>query len=246
MEAFVASNEGQWDVIKRVIDEFDYYALIIGGRYGSITTEGIIYTEKEYRYAKEQGLPVLAFVHGDPESIPIGRAEKDKESREKLERFCSNVMADHPIRKWTTGAELGGLVSRFFVREIKISPRPGWIRNDGSSPIALLERINFLSEENRKLQDQLADHSRLEDDTHLESGDDTIETFGSITIVKDGFFSEQEAWSATASWNDIFRDIGPTLINKTTEDNLKQLIAKFHYLESTKYPVRSSKLALES
>lgn len=191
-------------------------------------------------------MPILAFVNGDPESIPISRAEKNKESREKLERFRSNVMADHPIRKWTTGAELGGLVSRSLVREIKISPRLGWIRNDGSSPIAFLERINFLSEENRKLQDQLAEHSRLEDDTHLESGDDTIEIFGFRTIVKDGFFSEQEAWSATVSSNNIFRDIGPTLINETTEDNLKQLIARFHYRESTKYPVRSSKLDILS
>ena len=53
MEAFVASNESQWDVIKRVIDECDYYVLIIGGRYGSVTEEGISYTEKEYRYAKK-------------------------------------------------------------------------------------------------------------------------------------------------------------------------------------------------
>lgn len=58
MEAFVASNESQWDVIKRVINECDYYVLIIGGRYGSVTQDGISYTEKEYRYAQELGLPI--------------------------------------------------------------------------------------------------------------------------------------------------------------------------------------------
>ena len=31
MEAFLATNESQWQVIKRVIDECDYYVLIIGG-----------------------------------------------------------------------------------------------------------------------------------------------------------------------------------------------------------------------
>lgn len=53
MEAFVASNEDQWSVIKRVIEECDYYVLIVGGRYGSVNSDGVSYTEKEYRYAKK-------------------------------------------------------------------------------------------------------------------------------------------------------------------------------------------------
>ena len=144
MEAFVASNEDQWKVIQRVIDDSDYYVLIIGGRYGSVTSEGISYTEKEYRYAKELGIPVLAFVHNNPENIPVGKSERDEEYRRKLELFRSSVMKDHPVRTWSSPTELGGLVSRSLLREIKISPRPGWVRNDSSSPIALLEQVNLL------------------------------------------------------------------------------------------------------
>ena len=33
MELFPASSEDQWSLIKRVIDDCDYYILIIGGRY---------------------------------------------------------------------------------------------------------------------------------------------------------------------------------------------------------------------
>ena len=47
MELFPAADEEQWKFIKRVIDDCDYYILIIGGRYGSLTAEGISYTEKE-------------------------------------------------------------------------------------------------------------------------------------------------------------------------------------------------------
>ena len=36
MEAFVAANDEQFEVIKKVIDLCDYYVLIIGNRYGSI------------------------------------------------------------------------------------------------------------------------------------------------------------------------------------------------------------------
>ena len=61
MELFPAADEEQWAFIKRVIDDCDYYILMIGGRYGSITNEGISYTEKEYDYAISIGLRVLAF-----------------------------------------------------------------------------------------------------------------------------------------------------------------------------------------
>jgi Domain of unknown function (DUF4062) len=40
MELFPADEE-QFEFIKKVIDDCDYYLLIIGGRYGSTTKEGI-------------------------------------------------------------------------------------------------------------------------------------------------------------------------------------------------------------
>ena len=37
MELFPVMDEEQLEFIKRVIDDYDYYILIIGGRYGSTT-----------------------------------------------------------------------------------------------------------------------------------------------------------------------------------------------------------------
>ena len=52
MEQFHAAPTSQWNVITKMIDECDFYLLVIGGRYGSIDEEvGISYTEKEYNYA---------------------------------------------------------------------------------------------------------------------------------------------------------------------------------------------------
>jgi hypothetical protein len=42
MELFPAADDEQWAFIKRIIDDCDYYLIIIGGRYGSTTPEGII------------------------------------------------------------------------------------------------------------------------------------------------------------------------------------------------------------
>jgi hypothetical protein len=230
MEAFVASNESQWDVIRRVIDECDYYVLIIGGRYGSVTEDGISYTEKEYRYAKQLQLPVLAFVHGNPEQIPAGKSEKDENLRKKLEEFRREVMAEHPVRSWSSASELGGLVSRSLVRETRLNPRPGWIRNDGSSPIALLEQINALTEENRELREAASQVALDSDDAGsiYESGEDTTYLSGMRKYYHNGSHYRQ-AWEASTTWNNIFRVIGPSLISETEENALQELLAEFHW-----------------
>ena len=59
MEAFVATDDEQFEVIKKVIDLCDYYILIIGQRYGSVNeVTKKSYTEMEYEYAKKIGVPV--------------------------------------------------------------------------------------------------------------------------------------------------------------------------------------------
>lgn len=85
MELFPAADEEQWNFIKRIIDDCDYYVLIISGRYGSTTAEGLSYTEKEYDYALSKGLRPLAFLHQDPLNIPLGKSEQDPDLRRRLE-----------------------------------------------------------------------------------------------------------------------------------------------------------------
>ena len=65
MELFPASSEDQWSLIKRVIDDCDYYILIIGGRYGSVGPEGISYTQMEFEYALKTGKPIISFNNSD-------------------------------------------------------------------------------------------------------------------------------------------------------------------------------------
>ena len=92
MELFPAADEEQWEFIKKVIDDCDYYLLVIGGRYGSTTDNGISYTEKEFDYAVEQGLKVVALIHGSPQEVPFGKSEKDPAMREKLLACKKKVM----------------------------------------------------------------------------------------------------------------------------------------------------------
>ena len=84
MEMFPASNDDAWSLIKQVIDDCDYYLVVIAGRYGSQSGEGISYTEMEYRYALEKKKPTIAFLHKDPANIPAGKTELDATASKKL------------------------------------------------------------------------------------------------------------------------------------------------------------------
>lgn len=85
MELFPAIDEEQFNFIKRVIDDCDYYIIIIGGRYGSITDDGISYTEKEYDYAVSQKVPVIALIHKNIGKIPREKTDTEPALIKKLD-----------------------------------------------------------------------------------------------------------------------------------------------------------------
>lgn len=130
MELFPASDEEQFEFIKRIIDDCDYYLLIIGGRYGSVTDEGISFTELEYEYAMSKGLKVIAFLHSDPGDISVKKSDVDPDLRERLERFRAKVSTGRLVKFWKTADELPGLVALSLTKTIKAYPAIGWVRAD--------------------------------------------------------------------------------------------------------------------
>ena len=101
---FSADNVEQWEQIRRTIDSSDYYVLVIKRRYGSMTKDGISYTEKEYNYAKEKKIPVLAFVAARDAAITNSDIEDDPEkllkiqvSFGKIQMICVRKLVKHCI-----------------------------------------------------------------------------------------------------------------------------------------------------
>jgi uncharacterized protein DUF4062 len=143
MELFPAANEDQWTLIRKVIDECDYYLVISAGRYGSIGPHGQSYTEMEYRYAVEAKKQVMAFLHNDWLTLPAGRVEKTDEGRNKLNAF-RELLQQKTCKSWKTPAELGSVVSRSLVRMMQSHPAIGWIRADKAlDSLAAAEVLNL-------------------------------------------------------------------------------------------------------
>tara|TARA_Y100001933_G_scaffold265277_1_gene339524 strand:- start:43446 stop:44519 length:1074 start_codon:yes stop_codon:yes gene_type:complete len=152
MELFPAIDEEQFAFIKKIIDDSDYYLLIIGGRYGTTTNQGISYTEQEYEYAKSKGIKTVALIHSDPLSIPQGKTDQDPELSQKLEAFKNKVQDGKLVKFWSKADELPGLVSLSINKTIKTYPAIGWIRSNAATTQQTLLEINELRKENIELK----------------------------------------------------------------------------------------------
>lgn len=162
MEMFSAGDEEQWGIIKDTIDSSDYYVLIIAHRYGSKTSEGISYTEKEYQYAKMKGIPILAFIINDSVPVKPGYMEKDAGSIERLELFKKDVSNGRMVQWWSSKDELKNLVMNSLYKQFARTIRPGWIRaNDNNLEetqnelVQMSKKIRKLEEENEELKKQI-------------------------------------------------------------------------------------------
>ena len=110
-ENFPAIDEEVLKYIYRIIDESDYYVLILGARYGSVDREGISYIEREYDYAVKQQKKVIALIHVNPEEIERYKTDNNKKLYKKLLNFRNKVMTGRLVSLWHNKNDL---VSKFI------------------------------------------------------------------------------------------------------------------------------------
>ena len=165
MEQFHAAPTSQWNVITKMIDECDFYLLVIGGRYGSIDEEtGISYTEKEYNYAKIKGLPVLVL---NKESSAIVESEKDTgddkyDKMKSLDEFRKRVENDgNTVDYFTDLNSLKYVASPAFRNVIDYADdNAGWVRYRD-----IVDIINEEAKGRNKINVEVVEHQQnmLED-----------------------------------------------------------------------------------
>jgi hypothetical protein len=128
MEFFAAATVPPWDYIKDAIDDCDYYVLILGGRYGSLSTDGVSFTEKEYDYAVSKAKPIIALLHQRPDNLPRNRTDGNDSAWEKLQGFRSKVADSCTCSFWKTSDELRANALTGLISEFERTPARGWVR----------------------------------------------------------------------------------------------------------------------
>lgn len=173
MELFPAVDRKKFEYIKSVIDECDFYILIIAARYGTMDKSGISWTEKEYNYAIRKRIPVLAFIKNDFEKFTLDKVDRDTALINKLERFKKKVEKSPIVNYWGTPEDLKSkvLASLHEAFSLHQNDEKGWvkistIRNKNYQDIldklekkfkASQKHNQELEETNRNIQDKYHD-----------------------------------------------------------------------------------------
>lgn len=169
MENFVATDDEQFSVIKKVIDLCDYYILILGKCYGSVNeATGISYTEMEYNYAIDKGIPVLVFVLDDSVEVDDDKIEKDDIKKGKLAEFKSRAMRNRLASVWKDQSDLMGKVAIAIMQAKNEIKRPGWHRGNDEEKEWMLKQIEFLQAENEDLRKQISSFGVVKKDIDFE------------------------------------------------------------------------------
>lgn len=150
MELFPASNKKQWNVIKQVIDDSDFYLLILAGRYGSlgINDDGIKtgYTEMEFDYALSKGKPIIAMLHRSPETLPAKLTEKMEVNIKRLKKFRAKAMSGRMVAFWENKDQLNGEILNSLHKMMDSTPEAiGWIRANGNSKVDEIQKTDLFS-----------------------------------------------------------------------------------------------------
>lgn len=228
MELFPAIDEAQWEFIQKIIDDCDYYLLIIGGRYGSVAEDGLSYTEKEFDYALSKGLRVVVLVHENPETLPLAKSEKDSELREKLKAFIDKASTGRLRKTWTTAKDLPGLVALSMGRTIKTYPAIGWIRANQTSNESDLRELIDLQKENESLRKQL---NELKDEKALVIVPDLVALDSPFEFkwmahysIMDYASSSSREFKYQLTWKEIFYRISPFIAGNCLERKVSSIL----------------------
>lgn len=169
MESFVATDEEQFNVIKKVIDLCDYYILILGKRYGTVhEASGLSYTEMEYNYAIDKNIPVLVFTIDDSVELDESKVENNDINKGKLAQFKGRAMTNRLASIWRDSSDLMGKVAISIMQAKTEIGRPGWHRGSGKNQENLMEELILLKKENAELKTQIATLLPSNDEINLD------------------------------------------------------------------------------
>lgn len=235
MEMFAASNDEQFKYIKKIIDTCDYYVLVVGARYGSINpVTGKSFTEQEYDYAVEKGIPVLAFLHDNPYSLPAEK--RDDENRKLLEKFRDKVSDGRLCKMWHTSSELISSVIISLVEEVAENPQMGWTRGNIEDSTELLAQLNDLRiklDEKEKqihsLKKALKEYTDMPDE--LACGSDHYKIAGIKEVYNgtDGYghkIYKDEQRTKDMTWDAIFSASAPYLFSYVNYESFANVLKK--------------------
>ncbi len=207
MELFPAADDDSLTLIKSVIDDSDYYLVILGGRYGTLDKAGgRSYTHLEYEYALATGKPTIALLHSNPGGLPADRTESTDDGRKRFHDFRAELRIKN-CRHWSDRSELTAAVFTGVQHLKRTRPAQGWIRATDSTDEKLKDEVLGLRRELDTMKKALEEADRRRPPLGVEELASGHE-FTEIVIE----FSEAPSVDTLLYWDDIIRTVLPQVV----------------------------------
>jgi hypothetical protein len=224
MEMFSAADEEQWSIIKKQIDQSDYYVVIIAHRYGTTDKAGLSYTEKEYDYAVSIGVPILGFLIDEEVSWPKSKSDAGEEAISRLDGFKAKIKFK-PVSFWKNKEDLYGKCCIALMKAFSAYPREGWVRASLATNQAAANEVLRLSAENSDLR------ARIDSLEKKESKEISLEKI--ITTLKANKRTLSYMKKSGVEWEDgpklalyqIYESVAPELLSERSTDYLSHYFA---------------------
>lgn len=224
MEIFSASSDEQFNYIKKIIDDCDYYILILKNNYGSISAStGISYTEMEYDYAMKRKMPILAFIYDNLENTQVNEIEK--KNRMLFWNFRDRILKTNRLCKmWNSSLELIPSVIGSLNEEVQTNPQIGWVRPDIYEQYYLIEEIYKLREKKVKIENVIEIlNKRKYGFFDFNKIDSSLLMHG---IRFDSVRKREGKGYVSVNINDLFKEISKELESIKTQSEMKTIIRK--------------------
>jgi hypothetical protein len=218
MENFDQTNRKEWQIIKKNINESDYFLSLVAHKYG-LREDGQSAIEAEYVRAAAAGIPVIALIIGEKARWKASKREQDEETIRVLEAFKLKFQT-HPHAFWSNSLELERNARALLLEELFLNPRKGWVPADQRIHPQVANEMARLLGENSELKKQL-----------LAGGDDggkwqvqvkhTLEMLAVNKISLSFFYTPGENWenTITCRYLRLFKLLVPELfVGKTTSE----------------------------
>lgn len=217
MEAFTASDENQLDYIRKKMEFIDLYILIIGGRYGSTSSDRkTSYTEREYEMAqKHPDIKTLVFLCKDPERLQQYQCEQDNSKLEQLERFRQRVSQNRMVKYWQAEDRPKDIANMIYraLNELDKKSLRGWIRGP---------RTSSTKGPNQDLDQAEKDLDQAEKD--LLDKEITITGTGHCSIPEDGISDLYMRFTGKVGIPKLLQMMQPTIQNPVSWTKAKRAI----------------------
>jgi hypothetical protein len=153
MDAFDISDKNEQRLIKKAVEECDYFLTITAHKCGTLLGKTFA-QEMELTWAEKYGLPVIALVIDGKARWKASKKEKSPELVKALESFKKRLLG-HSSETWTSPADLRQKAQGLLIQTMNLNPRRGWVPGTEAIDPSVANELSRLILENENLKNQL-------------------------------------------------------------------------------------------